>query len=1436
MSKLAFLLLVTLLCSIQALLLGNYKLYNSKGSGLYDSSGNGNHGEISWVDKPILTDRGQYFYPKSSLKFPTNVYKYYPGSSSLIIALWFVAGSDGTLLKVTSYFNSSINSIKIAWEQNLTEVNLRFIDASSSTIKNSSLKFSNIYTDSWNFVVFSITQVSSNTQISFYPDAVNTPAVTHTFNGFQFANSYTMWGIKESDVSELKGFIYEIWWRDDLTTDISTTFSSYASPKPTNLTSPPELDPFKSYNSISCSTTCSNNKQSCSGSASSCVTACNSGCSCGCYRTTIDVCLGCKLIYCSNYDTINASCTVCMSNLVPNAGTCQCGAGSELIKIISSPQCRSPVPNCLSSYTNPENGCAQCNTSYKLICLTPPCPPLYECITPCPSGYYENLTSPASCLSCSSDCIACTDSTTCTQCSSTTFLKSGACVSTCGSGYYTNPTGTCEQCSSYCSTCTYSGASLVCVGCDSGYYLQGTVCVTECAAEYYLNGGICYGCPSNCSSCTSSTICTSCLAGFGLITASISIICDTCPVGKYASSSVCNNCPGTCTACSSDTVCSTCIVNASIAASSTMCSCNFGYTFSSGSCVETLSAAAIMNTDGSITLTFSSVIATSLSINLLSFRDESLIYDSTTFSLSTVTPNYIYSITLNKILLTGVNTMRLYFSSATIYSMTGKLLSNEYLDINISATTITSQCSSIANCSTCNKNGSSFICDSCRSSYCLYSDASIKCGSCCDHGYYIESINSSNVCTKCPTNCNTCTGISSCSSCIGSLYLLNSDCVSDCGPAKYKNTSNYECSDCLEKCEVCSDGNSCSLCASSTVYTSSSNKCEACPGGSYYESGVCVACSTLCASCYDSTSCTECVLNASISQEKCTCILNYTNIDNICIPLTFLEASATITSYQTISLTFNKSLSSYLSADSFTIMMEGKSYTSSSFSLQSISSQSFILTTKNITFLNISTITITFLNPSSIISLDSSTLKESSLSIPVPVEIRCVSSTGSPSICEICPDVCLLCSSSGCLECNKSYLLLESVCREECPGGYYEDILEDTCLSCGKYCISCEYEDGRVVCNECGEGSVMIYREGEVGCIEYGDREEDVCLECGGFCSEYEDEGCSVCMENKEIRESKCEENSNGIEVKLVAANIQYLNNQQFQLSFARRPTIELSVSSLSILSNSIQYSPSQFTLSKQSTLSPSSYLITLSNLDTSIPNTITFTFLSKLFSSEGYFPSKLTLELPADSSEESYSQAEIDQADTVESITSGMATTATVGAAVSIASGGSQGWGLLNTVQILSFLALIQVEMPLVLRSCIRAQENYYPSYDLFKDIRSQFKKPYKKAFEFKYRVSDFVQNIGKPIFILLIIISIHILSKLLFRFTKGKLKQIFEKVINIFNYGVYLRFFIMMYIEFSVPAVIQLLYVITTQPQDDTFFQISAYIAAIGVLVRFT
>lgn len=745
-----------------------------------------------------------------------------------------------------------------------------------------------------------------------------------------------------------------------------------------------------------------------------------------------------------------------------------------------------------------------------------------------------------------------------------------------------------------------------------------------------------------------------------------------------------------------------------------------------------------MNTDGSIELIFSKNLNADLNTNLLTFRNEDQVYDSSTFILIIIEPRKRYNIRLNNILLTGFNMMTLYFPTGTdiLISDYNDNLATQYLDINIIAESITNFCSSISNCLTCSKIGEDFRCDSCVYPSCLYPSQGNRCGECCDVG-------------------------------------------------------------------------------------------------TYHNEGVCEACPSACKVCYSNSVCTECVSNAMLVEGVCRCGSNYSNIDGACINIKGLRAAAEMENNGVIILTFDNTLLAEISDTSIQFLIQDTVLNSSSFIISELETQkTYAISIKSLSLLGISSITLLFIDSSSILSSNLIPLQDNQIDIPVPIEVRCKSSNNSivsPNICEICPDVCLECSESGCISCDESYFLLNSSCVSKCPSGYIKDSKRNECIRCDiDNCLLCDYmtEMRSTTCIECEDNYILMTLSGKGSCMAYSDStelENEICTSCRDQCNEYKgDISCNICLNNTEIVYSSCVISPDVIEtdireLNLLTPTLRYSSNNQLNLAFDKPLIKDLNKDYITLHVNDLQYNPDKFTINIEQI--HQNYRIILQDIDISIPNTVTI-FFTKTFSGyQSSYLSKLSLYIPfqdkldskdnQNTSESEYSSEQIAQGNKAREISESVTTASSVSITVSIASGGTYAWSFLNTIQIFSYLNLLQVKMPLILKSYIESQEDYYISYNLLQNIMNDSQKPYKKAQDFKYPYSNLVLNTGKPLFILYVIICIHLLSKISLRFAKGKLKLLLNKVSMMFSYGVYLRFLIQMYIEFSVPALLQLLYV---------------------------
>ena len=278
-----------------------------------------------------------------------------------------------------------------------------------------------------------------------------------------------------------------------------------------------------------------------------CVTSCPSGTAMvNNYKTNSVNCQACpsNCQQCTYSTTNGLNCSVCASSYYLINGTClaSCPAGTyPSPQTISCIDCG--IANCQTCTFNAsfQVQCTTCQSGYLMvtdqkICVsscpsgytktgsscvpTPVCTQyLYNgfCLPSCPTAMYPSSNT---CLNCSQSCLSCSNGTTCTQCSNTSYLfnnvnnYSSYCLNYCPSGYYATQ-GTCQPCQSSCLTCSLSQGQLICTSCASGLYLLNGQCLSQCPSGFYsvTSGSIstCQQCAANCAQCSiAASNCTLC--------------------------------------------------------------------------------------------------------------------------------------------------------------------------------------------------------------------------------------------------------------------------------------------------------------------------------------------------------------------------------------------------------------------------------------------------------------------------------------------------------------------------------------------------------------------------------------------------------------------------------------------------------------------------------------------------------------------------------------------------------------------------------------------------------------------------------------------------------------------------------------------------------------------------------------------------------------
>ena len=218
-----------------------------------------------------------------------------------------------------------------------------------------------------------------------------------------------------------------------------------------------------------------------------------------------------------------------------------------------SPFCIEPCKACTTTATL----CTSClptpytNNNYLLLSNS-------TCLTACPDGFYlPNGT--FTCSQCDTAvCLTCSGSaTSCTSCSSPTFLMNTSCLLSCPNTYYGSGT-TCVPCINQCYNCTNA---TYCHSCASGYHLNPDhTCLTTCPSAYISLSSVCTICTSPCATCSIGvTNCTKCITNYVLHNNNC---LSTCPDAMYLdANSQCQNCISPCKFCSSALACISCVTN-----------------------------------------------------------------------------------------------------------------------------------------------------------------------------------------------------------------------------------------------------------------------------------------------------------------------------------------------------------------------------------------------------------------------------------------------------------------------------------------------------------------------------------------------------------------------------------------------------------------------------------------------------------------------------------------------------------------------------------------------------------------------------------------------------------------------------------------------------------------------------------------------------------
>jgi hypothetical protein len=998
----------------------------------------------------------------------------------------------------------------------------------------------------------------------------------------------------------------------------------------------------------------------------------------------------------------------------------------------------------------------------------------------------------------------------CLSCLSNNYIQPDgySCESTCPDYYNKNVAiGACSNCISNCKKCSNNSS---CEECGNEYSISpnSLSCLLNCPVKFYSDRSgiwICRSCLNNCDLCSSSTNCLGCAYNMFLITSSIGVIsCESaCPPRHYFDNNrFCYKCMDNCDVCAVNSsgvvICST---------------CSIGYIMINGECLELICDPNCIN------CVISSIV---LRCDLCK---NGYFIDPYSYKCLTVCSSRYYADTGTKRCESCMPNCDSCIE-AIMSKPTCNLCSPNYIFNSSTGVNLCEYTKCPVSCTDCTITSPGIICNTCNLGYFMQPTAP-KCEITCTRGHYGD-IND-NRCKICSNNCEEC-NMNGCISCAINYYIQpNLSCDTSCPDRYYKDDLDRTCKECsIDRCFRCELVDSRVLCIEcyNPYYLRIDSTCDTICEDGYYPDNISKKCTSCpienCSNCHlqqdSSFICTECMVNYYLYslEDSRSCVSK--------CPIGYYEDNSNICSNckeNCIKCTNSDDCLKcqqgyYLQPD----IDECKSYC-----------PEFYYTNDSLEAPRCS-----FCKENCRKCLDNKNCMECDqgfyiqpfgnkvCDIICPVEYY--KSEITPASCNPCKDGCFECDENKCQKCKEGYEShndQNEPCRITCPEYYFENVLNGIkiCSECSIGCLSCYSEN---LCNECDLGFNLINNSciecDYENCFHCGtENNELVCVECieGFYVIDNMNLCVSICPEgfftNNNLSCSKCLDNckecSNRYECEECLTGYYYDNVVKGCLIIPINKCNE--GSSLN----------GEFVCTKCA----NDYYRIDSDIEPCVPEC-----------PESYYPDytndiisciQCISDCKSCSSYEicdkckdgtsnketcsSYTAEEIAQAQAVSETTSNLSTasTATSISAASVNYNLQNAWSIMNTVQIFSYVSLIQVNMPKMLKDTINSKDDTKYIPNIYKEEFKGNTKPQNETQKERFETTSFLWNCRKQTVQIYAILVTHLLVKLISLVLKGKIKAVSDKVLKMFFWKIYGRFFILVYFDILNAAFLQLLYV---------------------------
>jgi hypothetical protein len=730
-------------------------------------------------------------------------------------------------------------------------------------------------------------------------------------------------------------------------------------------------------------------------------------------------------------------------------------------------------------------------------------------------------------------------------------------------------------------------------------------------------------------------------------------------------------------------------------------------------------------------------------------------------------------------------------------------------------------------CAQCNE---AFKCLECISSNAIPSET-LGCG-CIPTTFGTKPLKFLTSCQFCHPDCSDCIEQNKCTSCIASNSTPKSTFGCGCNDGFYSLStllpSNDSCLSCHIECRTCNTSNICLTCLANNASPKNDWGCQ-CHETFYSISALnssdsCLACHSECLVCVESLKCLSCKsLYAKPSDVGCECFEFFYALGELiqidsCRPC-HEECASCSSDLKCLTCKSDNSI------PSLTIgceCLEGY------YSNTSLSEKDSCLKCRKDckSCINEQNCTSCF-----------SKYSEIDLETGICKCIKGFYSSGlviSQNSCKKCHSDCLTCDKTGtCLTCfmNDSKPAVEGC---ECFSGFYRN--GSNCLKCHPVCSECsEYE----FCLKCKNPEKKVNLENgkcekicPVGTVNI----QEVCRKCPGLCETCDKFfNCLKCDENSEIVGSVCECQKGfmiiGGTCKAQYFHAKLLVSQIDNLRLAFEEPTEVLLESKDFQLHITGNNTFSWTLLVKQNKTYTFFLDFQDKIKSGTNLSLRIT--RKVYSKSGLQLSSSLFQAPLKALE-TFSPS-LKTLKVSSSLTSQILTTTSLG--VSFFSDPSTTWSLLNTIQFFSYIPLNSNPFPSTISEFCKSlkENNIFPNAFLLIFNKNDTKSPFKQAQDYGFETSVFLINSGASLSLFGGILALWPALKLLRKTRNPKVSEVFLKVSEKYKFGVFFRFWIQVYLEFGIFAIIQLKSVKIKQPADSLGIGYFHTACAVVVVVSF-